>query len=372
MGTSLCGRELGEGIDQRASKLYRARYRDKDGRQHSLSAFATVTAARVWRRQQMADVDRGAHVAPSDGTTVAAFASLWAESRPGEASSTKRLRGMLTHLTGTSLGAMRLADVRPMHVQSWATSRATLLAPSTLARTYGFVQSVFKSAVANGMLTRTPCVDITLPRVAQVERAVLTVEQVRRLAQAMPARYGAAVVLQGTLGLRVGELLGLREEDVDREARVLHVRRQLLQDGRTFSLPKGRKTRTVPLPRHLGAALATHVLAYPSVDGLLFTSANGNPLRYDVYAEKVFRPAVARAGLPAGTGTHALRHAAGSHMLAERVPVTTVAKVLGHSVKVLLETHAHALPNADDQAREAMESAWAVSRTVSRAASGQR
>ncbi len=319
----------------------------------------------------MADVDKGLHVAPSDRTTVAAYAAQWVESRPGEASSGKRLRGMLTHLTGAPLGTMRLADVRQMDVQTWVTSRATVLAPSTLARTYTFVQSVFRSAVANGLLPRTPCVGVKLPKAPDVEREVLTVEQVQRLATAVPPRYRAAVIVQATLGLRVGELLGLRAEDVDREARVLHVRRQLLQDGRTFSLPKGRRARTVPLPRHVGVALAVHVLAHPGTDGLLFTSAHGNPLRYDVYAEKVFRPAVGRAGLPAGTGTHALRHAAGSHMLAERVPVTTVAKVLGHSVKVLLETYAHALPNADDLAREAMESAWSVSRSVARHAADE-
>ncbi len=120
------------------------------------------------------------------------------------------------------------------------------------------------------------------------------------------------------------------------------------------------------------SALAAHRLAFPpyvSEDdraGLLFTSAHGRPLRYDAFAYKVFRPAVEAAGLH-GLTPHGLRHHAGSVLLHHRVPPVTVARILGHSVEVLLRTYAHALPSGEDMARQAMaEARLDVSRAVSR------
>lgn len=189
----------------------------------------------------------------------------------------------------------------------------------------------------------------------------------------MPPRYRAAVIVQASLGLRVGELLGLRVSDIDRSTGTVTVQRQMSQDGRTLApLKTAPKTplRELPLPRHLSAVLAEHVLEFPAPttddyrNGLLFTSNLGHGIRYDVYAEKVFKPAVTRAKLPAKTTTHDLRHHAASELLALGVPVATLAKMLGHSVAVLLATYAHARKSDTERAREAMERAWTQDRVM--------
>jgi integrase len=373
MGKALDGRDLGDGIDQRPSGLFRARYRDADGRQHS-QHFEKITAARAWRGDQMSAVRKGAHVSPSDRTTVEEFAERWIASRPHRAATSKRYGGMLReHLRGTDLGRMRVTAVKPMHVQAWVTSRTLTLAPSTLDRTYTFVQSIFKAAVEHEIIVRTPCRStIERPRGEKAERRTLDASQMAALVDATPERYRALVVLLATCGLRIGEALGLKVDDIDRERQVLRVRRQLDQRARTLApLKTTESRREVPVPAHVLRALAAHRLAFPpyvsddDLSGLLFTGPRGGPLRYDVFAIKVFRPAAEAAGL-AGLTPHGLRHSAGSTMLHHGVPPATVGRVLGHSVAVLLSTYAHALPSGDDLARRAMEQArpdvsWAVS-----------
>jgi integrase len=278
------------------------------------------------------------------------------------------------HLHGTDLGRMRVTAVKPMHVQAWVTSRTLILAPSSLDRTYTFVRSIFKAAVENEVIARNPCVStIERPRAEKAERMTLEPAQVEALVDATPERYRALVVLLATCGLRIGEALGLKAEDIDRERQVLRVRRQLDQHARTVApLKTADSRRDVPVPAHVLRALAAHRLAFPpyvsddDLSGLLFTGPRGGPLRYDVFAIKVFRPAVEAAGL-AGLTPHGLRHHAGSTMLHHGVPPATVARVLGHSVAVLLSTYAHALPSGDDLARRAMEQSrpedvsWTVS-----------
>lgn len=340
-------------------------------------------AAQRWERDERARLEREgqAYVDPKAArVTVTDYARRWVESRPNRAGTTKRYEGMIAaHLVGTPLGALPVAAVRPIHVQEWATSRAGVLAPSTLDRTYTFLRSVMKSAAETGLVPRTPCLStIQRPRPERTERTVLDAKQVDALLAATPERYRALVLLLAVCGLRIGEALGLKAEDVDKERQVLLVRRQLDQHARTVTpLKTADSRRDVPVPPHVLSALAAHRLAFPpyaSDDeraGLLFTSAHGRPLRYDVFALKVFRPAVAAAGL-AGLTPHGLRHHAGSVLLHHGVPPVTVARILGHSVEVLLRTYAHALPSGDDMARAAMQTARTdVPQAVPRRAAGR-
>jgi len=131
-------KRLPPGIDRPKPGTVRARYRDADGHQHSKTfpERGGVRAAQAWLRTQRSAVDEGRHVAPSTRVTVAEYAAQWCDSKPHRPSTARRYASMrAAHIDGTPLGSMKITDVRPTHVQQWVTSR-TLLAPSTLGRTY--------------------------------------------------------------------------------------------------------------------------------------------------------------------------------------------------------------------------------------------
>src|SRR3954468_10591155 len=243
----------------------------------------------------------------------------------------------------------------------WATDRAQVLAPSTLRALVRLLCSIYRSAVLDRLVASSPVVRVQLPR-ADRERVVpLTVEQVRALADAMPARNKAMVIAQAGLGLRISELLALRVEDVDFLRRTVRIEWQIAPGAQGRAAPKTpRSRRTVPLPEVVADVLAAHIAGFPpGADGSIFTSSVGAVYWQDYYASRVFAAAVKRAGLPAGTTTHDLRHHYASVLLAAGESVVAVAERLGHeNATLVLKTYGHLMPDSEDRTRRAVDEAW--------------
>ena len=183
------------------------------------------------------------------------------------------------------------------------------------------------------------------------------------LAEAMPRRNRAMVMTQAGLGLRIGELLSLRVQDVDFMRRSVRIEWQLAPGQKVRSAPKTRRsTRTVPLPRVVAEALSVHLEEFtPGADGTLFTTRFGRPYRHDYYGTRIFSVAVATAGLPSSTTTHDLRHHYASVLLAQGESVIAVAERLGHhNAALVLSTYGHLMPDSEDRTRRAVDTAWAA------------
>jgi integrase len=267
------------------------------------------------------------------------------------------------HIAGTRLGDRRLAAVRPSEVQAWASDRAQGLAPSTLRNLVSLLRSIFASAVLDRLIASSPVVRVVLPRSERPQVVPLTVEQVQALTEAMPARNRAMVVTQAGLGLRIGELLALRVQDVDFLRRTARVEYQIAPGAKLRSDPKTpRSRRTIPLPQVVADELAAHVAKFPpGEDGSLFTTRTGAVYRHDYYGSHIFAKAVQRAGLPAGTTSHDLRHHYASVLLAAGESVVAVAERLGHeNATLVLKTYGHLMPDSEDRTRRAVDEAWSA------------
>jgi integrase len=346
----------------REVKVYDVRFRDPDGRQRK-KTFSKKGDADRFAATVEADKLRGQYVDHSDRTTVAEYARAWAEARPHRPTTARRVSGLIeVHIAGTKLGDRRLSAVRPSEVQAWASDRAQRLAPSTLRNLVSLLRSIYASAVLDRLVASSPVVRVTLPRHEQPRVVPLTVVQVQELADAMPARNRAMVLTQAGLGLRVGELLALRLEDVDFLRRTVRVEWQFAPGSKTRSEPKTpRSRRTLPLPQMVAEVLAAHIGTYPpAADGTLFTTWSGAPYRHDHYGgAQIFRAAVKRAGLPRGTSSHDLRHHYASVLLAAGESVVAVAERLGHeNAGLVLSTYGHLMPDSEERTRRAVDEAW--------------
>ena len=82
-------------------------------------------------------------------------------------------------------------------------------------------------------------------------------------------------------------------------------------------------------------ALAEHLRVFPAADSGLLFHTEDLLFWHDFYSNKVFAPAVVKAGLPAGTSSHDLRHAYASWLLAAGESVIAVAERLGHETAML-------------------------------------
>jgi integrase len=241
-----------------------------------------------------------------------------------------------------------------------------------------------RAAVQDRLLASNPMAKVLAPRDVAKKRVVpLTVEQVHRLADAVPDRWRATVILAAGTGMRQGEVFGLTVDRIDFLRRELTVDRQLvLVPGAppTLALPKtDSSVRTIPLPRVGVDALAARLAAYPAgPGGFVFTSPQGQPQRHTAFSARVWRPAVKAAGLDGfddgeGATFHDLRHHYASLLIRYGERVKTVQARLGHATAAdTLDTYSHLWPDSDDRTRDAVDSALsaAVQGTGSPATAG--
>jgi integrase len=339
-----------------------------DGRERNGGSFAVKAVAQRKLVELEASVHRGQWVDPKNRTTVLEECRAYAATRPYSAGTARRIDGYIrNHVEGTPLGGKRLTTVRPSDVQAWVSDRSTRMAPTTLRALVKFLRGVFTAAALDRRIPASPFVRIALPRHEQERIIPLTVEQVQALAAAMRPKYRAMVIAQAGLGLRLGELLALRVEDVDFLRRTVRVEHQIDQKTRERRPPKTpRSRRTIPLPDVVSVALAEHIRQFPpAADGLLFHTHDGLPFWHEYYTQKVFAPAVEKAMLPAGTTSHDLRHHYASTLLAAGESVIVVAERLGHEdATLVLTTYGHLMPDSEDRTRKAIDGAWEAASTA--------
>lgn len=344
---------------------WRARWRESPSAPQKTKHFARKIDAKRFLDGVRADLLRGEYVRPEDGrVTFRDYAEQWRGAQVTKASTAKKVEQNLRLHVYPRLGNRPLASVRPSDVQARVRALSEALAPATVENVYTYAVAVFAAAVRDRLITRTPCDRIQLPKEhGREEVVVLTVDQVRSMADAMPERYRAAVWCGVGLGLRVGEVLGLTVDRVDFLRHSVKVDRQAAVDGgRELEPVKTRASnRVVPLPEVVAIALAEHLRKFPAGDdGRIFTTSMGNPMRRTAFGEAWAR-ARKRAGLD-GVKFHACRHTYASSLNLAGESVVVVQRRLGHeSAALTLNVYGYLFPDADDRTRAAIDAAYSAS-----------
>jgi integrase len=349
------------GITKRPDGRYRARIIGDDGRERA-KHFRRRTDAVRWETEQKAAKHRGQWVDPSDRTTVAQYARQWAAARPHRPSTARNVASLIEHhIAATPLGSRRLARVRPSEVQAWASGRALVMSPLRLRNLVSMLRAMYADAVLDHLVGMNPVMRISLPSFDQPRVVPLTVDELRALVGAVPERNRAMVMVQAACGLRIGELLALRVQDVDFLRRTLRVEYQFAPGSKLRTDPKTpRSRRTIPLPTVAAEALAEHMSRFPpTVDGTLFSTRLGTPYRHDYYGARIFKEAVAKANIGRDAVPHDLRHWYASRLLHAGESVVTVAERLGHSnATTVLKTYGHLIEGQEDRTRRAVDQAF--------------
>jgi integrase len=270
-----------------------------------------------------------------------------------------------------ALGHKTLKTLAPDHVQYFYQSKLDDgLAPGTVRLMHGILHKALEQAVKWGAVPRNVCKAVTPPKPNPEEIRPLDAEQAKRLLEAAGGnRLEALYVLAVTAGLRVGELLGLKWEDMDVDTETLRIRRTKSQarTGPTFTAPKNGKGRSIKLTRRAVEALKTHKAIQNAErlkagslwqdNNLMFCTAAGKPLDFRNLATASFKPLLKKAGLP-DIRFHDLRHTCATLLLSRGHHPTLVQELLGHaSVALTLDRYSHVLPGMGDQTAAAMDAA---------------
>ena len=351
-------------VEKRGSGRWRARYRDPNGQERSRT-FARRADAERFLATMETDKLRGSWVDPAAGRSAfGEYARRWQELQVHRDTTAAQVDTHLRRHVLPFFGHRAIGAIAPSEVQAWVKHRSAVLAPATVEVVYRYLAAVFRSAVRDRLIVTSPCVDVRLPRPVVRQVVPLETDQVLALADAVPDRYRALVLLTAGTGLRQGEAFGLTLPKVDFLRRTLRVDLQLvlLANRPPFLAPPKTEAslRTVPLPDVVIEALAAHVAAYPATQvaglgPLVFTNERSEAIRRNRFGD-VWRRAVQVCGLPAGTGFHHLRHYYASLLIRHGESVKVVQSRLGHaSAKETLDTYGHLWPDSDDLTRQAVD-----------------
>ena len=239
-------------------------------------------------------------------------------------------------------------------------ARFPALRPSSLARKISAIRSFFAFLVGQGVLSGNPALSLTAPRREMRLPEFLPVDEMMDLLRSMPgggereARDSAILELLYSSGLRVGELVALRREDVH------------LEGGTVRVSGKGRKVRIVPvgekavraLKEYLTAREARSVPRDSSDRGVLFRNLRGGCLTARSVA-RILENALRRAGVGRRLSPHGLRHTFATHLLESGADLRAIQEMLGHAS--LSTTQRYARVNVSHLVR-AYESAHPLSR----------
>jgi integrase len=172
------------------------------------------------------------------------------------------------------------------------------------------------------------------------------------VAGAVPVRYRALVLLATFGSLRWGELVGLRRENVDLEARVVRVietTAELDRGGLVAETPKSAAgRRTVSLPAELVPELRWHLDRFAALGerGLVFTGPKGAALRRSNF-RPIWNAATAKAGV-SGLHFHDLRHVGGTLAATTGASLKELMARLGHSSTRAALIYQHATRDRDE------------------------
>jgi integrase len=305
--------------------------------------------------------------------TVGEYMEQWLQTSARESvreSTYESYRNQVRRYVVPAIGRVKLKRLSAMQIQGMY--RAMLdrgLSPRTVQYAHAVLHRALRQAVRWGLVPRNVSEDVDRPRLRPEEIRPLNRHQARHLlntAGESGDRFEALYVLALHTGMRPGELLGLKWEDVNFDEGGLQLNRALA--GKNLTAPKTKRSRRrIDLSTASIAALKAHRKRQLEErmqkaglwrdHGLVFPSTVGTPL-FHRNVVRAFKNLLKRAGLPQSTRLYDLRHTCATLLLGSNVHPKYVQELLGHaSIALTLDTYSHVLKGMDGGIGGAMDEA---------------
>ena len=195
-----------------------AQYRDARGKVRYVYGKSRGEAKKALRAA-LADRDEG--YVPADKLTVGLYVEGWMEDRRDTVSArTWRVQdSMVRNRVNPYIGDVRLCKLTPADVRGMYRSLLSDgLTPSPVGRVHAILKQTMRDAVRDKHIRDNPLEDVKAPKQERKEKHVLTPDELRRLLETVRGgRFEGVFYLCSLVGLRIGEALALRYEDVDLE-----------------------------------------------------------------------------------------------------------------------------------------------------------
>jgi integrase len=366
---------------------WRVRFKLPDGTWDSASGFATEKAALDYGREQEADVRRGIWKDPKRSEILFKdWAAAWIEAQDVSLTTLSRYRTRLKNHLLPRWGGTKLADIKPLQVEEWATELGTRQKPLTVATNRGLLVTILEDAVWEGLIDVNPAHKRKrrgrYHRRAASEKVWVYEADALRVALNVRVLRGqwafVMVLLAAFTGMRWGELVGLEREFVWLDAGAVRVEWQLLEhDDGTFEKkpPKYESRRTLRIPPFLVAILREFLAGLPEGQVYLFLTDKGDHPRRSAFNGLTFKEAVngrdacyngsvlRKAAVPAvpaarGLTMHGFRHGHKVWVDEDGAPRVAAEERMGHLVPGVEGVYAHSTAVMEQAIVDALQARW--------------
>jgi integrase len=343
---------------RRGERRYEVRYRDGGHRERS-KVFSAHRDARAFKL----DVERRAQAGTlyrASPERFGAVAAAWRERYVVGAAGRVRPRPRSVAVIEDCL--RYLSPLNDLPVERVSRSLAEDLIAELAARAprraeiaLATLKRILRDAEGRGQRVDAGLYRLRIARPAEREPRYLTWPEAEELSSWMPEHVRRIVPIAILTMLRRGEILGLRDADIDLDAASIAVFAQH-QDGAQVATKTRAGRRTVDVgPRAMRLIREQQLARTPNAEGHLFPNRAGTPFDADNFMHRAFKPAARAAGIPDLT-FHDLRHT-GASMIAAGCHVKVIAEQMGHSDGggLVLKRYGHLYKGARAHAAAALE-----------------
>lgn len=358
-------RELERKRGSRTFTAYKVWWRDPAGKTHS-KTFHKARERDRFIRQIETRKDEGNYVDPSAGRILFGdffthFMKTATHLKPSSATYYKGLahRHLLPAFGTRPLNSITVADVRAFLAELQHRTGSP-----TVRSVHRLLRRALSVAQEEGRLGLNPAARAKVPQENNREPRFLTAGEVAAIVDEAPYRYRALLLLLAYGGLRVGEAVALRVQDLDLLHRRVTVSGALVEiEGKLVAgtTKTGRK-RSVALPPFLQGELAAHIAAFVKPNkptSLVFPAQLGGPIRPSFLRKKIFYPAAKRAGIEPLPRLHDLRHTSVALAISAGAHPKAIQEMLGHSsITVTLDRYGHLFDSLQEQTASALDAIY--------------
>jgi integrase len=323
-------------------------------------SFPNVAEAKGWRGDASSAVRKGTMKSPTT-TTLEAAGEAWLEgaragtirNRSGDRYKPSAIRSYEASLRlrlVPVLGHRRLSDIHRTDLQDLADKLvAKGVHASTVQCSLLPLRAIYRRALARGEVALNPTQGLELPAVRGRRERIADPAEAAKLIAAIPERDRALWATAMYAGLRRGELMALRWEEVDLKAGVIHVTRSWDAKEGVIDPKSSTGKRKVPIPSDLRRHLLEHRMRSAHVEGLVFGVSPLSPFGPGALTQRA-RKAWDDAGLDRIT-LHEARHTFASLMIAAGVNAKALSTFMGHAnISITLDRYGHLFPGSETEA----------------------
>lgn len=331
------------------SGKWRAVYRGRDGRRHSITR-PTKSEARAEALEREHEVRTGTWRDPELGKVeFTLWKDRWVKGRVVEGNTTRKNESHLKNHVIPRWGKVPLDGIEKLDVQEWvATMTRKGVGADTVHGCVSIFCTILEAAVDHHLIRANPARGLDLPEIAKQPFRIVSEQEAQTIIGRLEGRDAALVRLDLRLGLRWGEVAGLHCHRVDLDRRELHVVEVLTRHDGIKAYPKSKRSRrTLPLTDSLADLLKRQM------DGLKGQLVFGE-LDYSNWRRRIWLPAVEGLTTPVPT-FHDLRHTCATNLIADGMDIASVQAFMGHESLRTTERYVHAAPSARERLRAVLE-----------------